>query len=689
MKNFLLIVCSSLLSANCFAQAGMWTWMKGDSTDNASGSFGVQGIPSPSNNPPGLYEPAEWKDKNGNFWFYGGFNYTIGGCSDNIFKYDLQSNQWTWMKGSGTNTTSPVFGTAGVFAPGNTPGNQQWCAASWVDTSGNFWLFGGSNGSGSHSNLLWKYDPAINQWARIRGSTVNNSPGSYGTLGVPSPTNDPPSRWETSASWTDNENNLWLFGGMDPNYVNDLWKYDITTNEWTWMSGSNTSNQFAVYGTKGIPDPANIPGARHCYTKWKDQSGNLWLFGGTGNNANQTGSLNDLWRYDISTNEWTWMCGTASVTDNGLNGPLCELSVNYRPSCRYETRSCWTDANGNFWLFGGLASVEMNDLWIYVPDSNAMALVSSSIYSQGFYGTQGTFSPLTHPPGKMGSLAWTDDAANLWLFSGGFVSGSILRNDLWKYSIDPNCPLIASLPAPEFNASDTDLCQKFCTDFFDQSTNNPTSWQWSFPGGTPSSSNDQNPTNICYNNPGIYDVTLITTNSNGSDTLTLSNYITVYSTPAFPTITQNGYTLTSSPAASYQWQLNSADIPGATNQSYTITQTGYYTVIVGDSNGCVNSATQYVLIDGINESEDESEIAIYPNPSKGDFIIEWLDGFMAGEISIDVVNTLGQKIFSSTENNSSAPFKKEIDLKNISAGIYFLEIKSENIFLKKKIIISK
>src|SRR6185436_13928869 len=109
----------------------------------------------------------------------------------------------------------------------------------------------------------------------------------------------------------------------------------------------------------------------------------------------------------------------------------------------------------------------------------------------------------------------------------------------------------------------------------------------------------------------------ITTNSNGSDTLTLSNYITVYSTPAFPTITQNGYTLTSSPAASYQWQLNSTDIPGATNQSYTITQTGYYTMIVGDSNGCVNSATQYVLIDWINESESANEIAIYPNPSNG------------------------------------------------------------------------
>src|SRR6185436_9489400 len=86
----------------------------------------------------------------------------------------------------------------------------------------------------------------------------------------------------------------------------------------------------------------------------------------------------------------------------------------------------------------------------------------------------------------------------------------------------------------------------FCIDFFDSSSNNPTSWQWSFPGGNPSSSTDQNPAFICYDLPGVYDVTLITTGPDGNDTLTLSNYITVYATPPFPTITQVGYTLTSS-----------------------------------------------------------------------------------------------------------------------------------------------
>src|SRR4029079_3554217 len=191
-----------------------------------------------------------------------------------------------------------------------------------------------------------------------------------------------------------------------------------------------------------------------------------------------------------------------------------------------------------------------------------------------------------------------------------------------------------SIPSPNFSATDSFVCEKFCINFSDSSTNDPISWKWQFPGGSPSSSANQNPFDICYDIPGVYDVTLITTNANGNDTLTLQNYITVYPTPPFPTITQVGYTLTSSSAYSYQWQFNSADIPGATNQSYTVLQTGYYTVIVGDENGCVNSASQYVLISGTEEVGDDVSFSIYPNPSAGSFMVEWFNGLMAGNISI-------------------------------------------------------
>jgi Secretion system C-terminal sorting domain/PKD domain len=248
-----------------------------------------------------------------------------------------------------------------------------------------------------------------------------------------------------------------------------------------------------------------------------------------------------------------------------------------------------------------------------------------------------------------------------------------------------------------FAVSDTTICEKFCIDFFDSSTNNPVSWLWSFPGGNPASSTDQNPSNVCYQNPGVFDVTLIATDAGGnSDTLTLPNYITVYTNPFAPVITQNGNVLTSSSASSYQWQLNSVDIPGETNQSYTITQSGLYTVIVGDENGCNAQSSVDASLVGISEVGENHFVNIFPNPSSGNFTVELLNDLIGGEISIDVVNVIGQKVFSSSEKISTANWKKEIDLHYVASGVYFIEIKNKNIFtcpdflgVKKKIIIEK
>lgn len=248
-----------------------------------------------------------------------------------------------------------------------------------------------------------------------------------------------------------------------------------------------------------------------------------------------------------------------------------------------------------------------------------------------------------------------------------------------------------------FAASNNTLCEKFCTSFIDSSQNNPTAWQWIFPGGNPASSTDQNPTAICYSTPGVYDVTLITTSTNGVDTLTLPNYITVYSTPPFPTIIQAGYLLTSSPASSYQWQLNSLDIPGATNQTYTVMQTGYYTVVIADSNGCVNSGSKYVLITGIHDVTGEAGISIFPNPSPGIFFVEILNGLMIDKFFVEVTNNLGQIVFSSEESRPAGTAdwsaglhseKKQIDLSDATPGIYYIEINTGHEFVRKKILIA-
>jgi hypothetical protein len=394
------------------------------------------------------------------------------------------------------------------------------------------------------------------------------------------------------------------------------------------MAGSISTNLFPVYGTQNVFDPANNPGGRMNYAGWQDADGIFWLFGGT--NEAFSYYYSDLWKFDPAIYQWAWVSGSNVINNTGFAGGLCDTSAGYYPMSRFENRATWLDSCGNFWLFGGYQGGDLNDLWMYQPTADIWSHVGGSLFlnQQGSYGTLGVSSPTNVPGGRMGAVSFYGNDGNLWLFGGTKSYVGYFFNDLWKFNPDPLCPEFVACnplqPANVISASDTDVCEKFCVDFFDLSINNPTSWQWLFPGGTPASSTAQNPTNICYTAPGIFDVTLITTNATGSDTVVLIDYITVYDTPPFPTITQSGNILTSSPATSYQWQFNSIDIAAATNQAYTATQTGYYTVVITDSNGCKNLATVYVTITGMEELLASMHLSIYPNPSNGIFTVEWV-----------------------------------------------------------------
>lgn len=82
---------------------------------------------------------------------------------------------------------------------------------------------------------------------------------------------------------------------------------------------------------------------------------------------------------------------------------------------------------------------------------------------------------------------------------------------------------------PDFTASTIAVSLGGTVNFTDQSWGaNLVSWEWTFEGGTPSTSIAQNPTGIRYNEVGSYDVTLAVTNANGqTETVTKHNYISV------------------------------------------------------------------------------------------------------------------------------------------------------------------
>lgn len=363
-----------------------WTWMKGDNNAiNQPSVYGVMGLSTPSNQPGSRGTPATWKDVSGNFWMFGGFGYAtsgIGGYCSDLWKYNPISNEWIWMKGSNTINQNGVWGTQGVTTTTNKPPARTE-SVSLTDTDGNLWLFGGYGYSTSNEgryNDLWKYNPQTNNWTWMKGDTIRAQFGIYGTKGVASATNKPGSR-TLSVGWVDLSGNLWVFGGEgyanspaptgNPQWLNDLWKYNKTTNEWTWIKGDSTYNKYGIYGTKGIPSSTNKPGARRYSESWVDKSGNLWLFGGDGFLATTYGYTNELWKFNPITNEWTWISGDSTFNSSAIYGTIGVSDPSNKPGAREHLVS-WRDSVNNFWIFGGKginASQEgfLNDLWKYAP----------------------------------------------------------------------------------------------------------------------------------------------------------------------------------------------------------------------------------------------------------------------------------------------------------------------------------
>jgi PKD repeat protein len=106
-------------------------------------------------------------------------------------------------------------------------------------------------------------------------------------------------------------------------------------------------------------------------------------------------------------------------------------------------------------------------------------------------------------------------------------------------------------PVPDFKTTANRVCEGTTINFTDQSYNAPinssVTYQWAFPGGIPATSTAQNPT-VTYSTPGVYNVTLTTTNTNGFNSVTKTNAIKVNA-------------LVSSLSAPYQNSIESTTFP--------------------------------------------------------------------------------------------------------------------------------
>lgn len=227
--------------------------------------------------------------------------------------------------------------------------------------------------------------------------------------------------------------------------------------------------------------------------------------------------------------------------------------------------------------------------------------------------------------------------------------------------------VFGQVPVANFTANVRSGCAPLAVTFTDQSSGNPTEWNWEFSNGTLSSV--KNPV-VAFSTPGTYSVKLVVRNANGIDQIERIDYITVFPSP----IADYGADITlgcvpvtvrftdhsSVPVGGgtivkWEWEFGDGSISSLPSPSHTYSLTGFYTVAlrVTSSTGCVRriSRTRYIrVVDGVNTDFNFS----LPSSCKPPFVVNFQNQSSGpGTISYNWNFGNGQ---TSTATNPSATF---------------------------------
>lgn len=252
------------------------------------------------------------------------------------------------------------------------------------------------------------------------------------------------------------------------------------------------------------------------------------------------------------------------------------------------------------------------------------------------------------------------------------------------------------IPSAAFTGTPFEGCAPLTVQFSDQTAGNPTQWNWSFPGGAPASSTEQNPV-VTYSIAGQFTVTLQVANAAGSDVLMQSEMIDVSDVPAtaFSWDPKPGdpltivFTNSTTGADSFFWNFGDGETSTLNSPSYTFSQDGEFIVTLTATNGCGSmTVEEQITIVSTREPGLVEKLLIYPNPNDGHFTV-WIEAPLAGSgpVQLRMVNALGQILLQQETSLQQGEAIYQIGRNDLPAGMYWLEIQLDGQRTGKKVII--
>ncbi len=248
-----------------------------------------------------------------------------------------------------------------------------------------------------------------------------------------------------------------------------------------------------------------------------------------------------------------------------------------------------------------------------------------------------------------------------------------------------------------FGSSTTEPCTQSMIDFYDLSSGGAISWEWTFEGGSPATSTEQNPV-VAYFTAGTFDVTLTVSDGLETNTMMLENYITVTAPsqiPGTPTGENEICTNWSPPtqysttgaanAESYIWEImpsaagtisgggTTASVTWVLNWEGTATiRVKGYNEPCGEGQFSENLSVACSICTGINEQAELDGVRIYPNPSNGRITVDFDQN--VGSTEITVINMLNKVVFTDKTETMTGK-TMNIDLGDLSKGVYFIKLR--------------